>query len=86
MIDLCASYDKFADVLYLSVGRPVRSITHPDENNILWRESLSDHSLVGATIIDYAEDWKGRRDSLAHTLAERFLVPEQQVLDRLPIL
>ncbi|QQX91311.1 hypothetical protein IGS75_01325 [Gluconobacter sphaericus] len=86
MNDLIASYDEFADVLYLSLGSPVKAIAHTDIDNLLWRESVFDHSTVGVTILDYAEDWRERRDNLAYRLAPRLHLSEQQVLEHLPVI
>jgi len=85
MSDLQASYDDLADVLYLSLGKPVKAITHPDEDNLLWRESIVDHATVGVTIIDYAEDWASRRRGLAHLISGRLRLPEDAVMERLPL-
>lgn len=86
MSNLQASYDNLADVLYLSLGEPVKAITHPDEDNLLWRESIADHVTVGVTILDYAEDWASRRQGLAHLISGRLRLPEDAVMESLPLI
>lgn len=47
------SYDKKADVLYLSVGKPKKSISREIEDGILLRVDSKTKQITGLTIIDF---------------------------------
>ena len=47
------SYDKQADVLYLSVGKPRKSITREMEDGILLRFDPKSKEITGLTILDF---------------------------------
>ena len=47
------SYDKQADVLYLSMGNPRKSISHEVEDGIILRFDAKNKELSGLTIIDF---------------------------------
>lgn len=47
------SYDKQADVLYLSVGTPKKSISREVEDGILLRYDPKTKDITGLTILDF---------------------------------
>lgn len=47
------SYDKQADVLYLSVGKPQKSLTREVEDGILLRFDQKTKEITGLTILDF---------------------------------
>jgi uncharacterized protein YuzE len=47
------SYDRKADVLYLSVGKPKKSISREIEDGILLRLDQKTKEITGLTIIDF---------------------------------
>ena len=47
------SYDKQADVLYLSMGNPRKSISHEVEDGIILRFDAKKKHLSGVTIMDF---------------------------------
>lgn len=50
---LSFSYDKKADVLYLSVGKPRKSISREVEDGILLRFDPKSKEVTGLTIMDF---------------------------------
>lgn len=69
--NLQVSYDRHADVLYITVKRAPAD-SREDLPGLLWRYSLKDGDLVGLTIMDYASYWQPRLDELIKQLADRF--------------
>ncbi len=49
------SYDRDADVLYISIGTPRPAYSYEDEHGLLLRKDPGNGELVGATILDYEE-------------------------------
>lgn len=47
------SYDKQADVLYLSVGKPRKSISREVEDGIILRFDPRTKDITGLTILDF---------------------------------
>lgn len=47
------SYDKGADVLYLSVGKPKKSLTREIDDGVLLRFDPKSKEITGLTIIDF---------------------------------
>jgi uncharacterized protein YuzE len=68
------SYDKVADVLYVTTrpGVPARS-DEGEEPGVIWRYEIDSGELIGATILDFAHYWSGERFSdLVDALADKF--------------
>jgi hypothetical protein len=81
---LQVSYDELADVLYLSLGTPVRDdrmVDGPD--GLVWRVT-SVGSTRGATVFDFHDYWLAKDLDLAGILAAGFGVPEIAVREQLP--
>ena len=57
---LSFSYDKDADVLYVSVGRPTSAVGELLENGVMIRRDSKTHRVVGFTIIDFARHFASR--------------------------
>jgi uncharacterized protein YuzE len=49
------SYDRDADVLYVSIGSPRPAYTDEDEQGLLIRRDPKSGEMVGVTILDYEE-------------------------------
>ena len=49
------SYDRDADVLYVSIGSPRPAYTAEDEHGLLIRKDPKSGETVGVTILDYEE-------------------------------
>ena len=64
----CGSYDHFADVLYLSEGRPVASHTEEDDFGLIWRLSIDNKRVVGVTVIDFHSIWLSKLEILSNLL------------------
>jgi uncharacterized protein YuzE len=47
------SYDRDADVLYVSIGSPRPAYTYEEEEGLLLRKDPKSQELVGVTILDY---------------------------------
>ncbi len=55
---LSFSYDKRADVLYISIGKPKKAISREIQDGILIRFDPKTKKIVGLTIIDFAARFK----------------------------
>lgn len=55
---LSFSYDKRADVLYISVGKPKKAISREIQDGILIRFEPKTKRIVGLTIIDFTARFK----------------------------
>ena len=49
------SYDRDADVLYISIGSPRPAHTYEEEEGLLIRKDPKTRETVGVTILDYEE-------------------------------
>jgi uncharacterized protein YuzE len=81
MVELRTTYDKRADVLYVTTNRNGPAFAREDANGIIWRYLSTDDSLVGATIMDFDAYWKAHIGDLAMQLANRFRVPQTRAKD-----
>lgn len=52
------SYDRDADVLYVSIGSPHPAYTDEDEQGLLIRRDPKSGETVGVTILDYEEHFR----------------------------
>jgi uncharacterized protein YuzE len=55
-------YDQEADVLYLSVGPPKPSSIIEDQEGLLIQRDLTTGEVVGATVLDYQQRFRGLPD------------------------
>lgn len=55
-------YDQEADVLYLSVGQPKPSSIIEDQEGLLIQKDLTTGEVVGATVLDYQQRFRGLTD------------------------
>ena len=55
-------YDREADVLYLSVGPPKPSSIIEDQEGLLIQRDLATGEVVGATVLDYQQRFRGLTD------------------------
>ena len=55
------SYDQKADVFYLSVGKPQKSITREIEDGVLLRFDPKKKVVTGLTILDFEARFKSAR-------------------------
>ena len=55
-------YDQEADVLYLSVGSPKPSSIIEDQEVLLIQRDLTTGEVVGATVLDYQQRFRGLPD------------------------
>ena len=56
------SYDRDADVLYVSIGSPRPAYTDEDEQGLLIRKDPKSGETVGVTILDYEEHFRRLAD------------------------
>jgi hypothetical protein len=56
------SYDRDADVLYVSIGTPRPAYTYEDEQGLLLRRDPNSGETVGVTILDYEEHFRQLAD------------------------
>ena len=57
---LSFSYDKAADVLYVSVGRPKAAVGELLENGVIVRRDPKTDQVVGFTIVDFTRHFASR--------------------------
>lgn len=81
---LRSRYDRFADVLYITTPDNAPAKASEDDEGLLWRYSVSDGHLVGATVMDYAGFWKQHRSSLASRVSKMFKVSLTDAKKALP--
>jgi len=85
MTEFRISYDRHADVLYVTTSRNGPAHAKEDDNGIIWRYLDTDDTLIGVTIMDFSEYWKPRISELAKQVSLHFHVPRTQaaaVLER----
>ncbi|UCB57523.1 MAG: DUF2283 domain-containing protein [Candidatus Omnitrophota bacterium] len=58
------SYDKEADVLYLSIGAPKKAISDIEENGVIIRRDPNTNHVLGLTIIDFARNFSTEKAKL----------------------
>jgi hypothetical protein len=66
-------------VLYVSARREAAARAVEDQRGIVWRYA-SDGSLIGATIMDFADIWSDKGEALADEIARHFDIPAPQAL------
>lgn len=49
------NYDKEADVMYLSLGKPVKAVTEEMDTDILVRYHPKTKNLVGVTVMNFSQ-------------------------------
>ena len=54
-IDQLVSYDKDADVLYITEGKPRKAIGEMMEDGIIVRRDFKTKEIIGFTIVDFTE-------------------------------
>lgn len=67
-----ASYDRFADTLYIST--PEAAERAIEDSFGIWRYGAGDH-LVGVTIMDFHEVWQSDADMILHEVSTRLNLP-----------
>lgn len=53
MSNITVNYDSTNDILYISLGAPVPSISEEKEEGVIIRRSLENNKISGVTIMDY---------------------------------
>jgi uncharacterized protein YuzE len=56
------SYDRDADVLYISIGSPRPAVSKEDGEGLLIRRDPDSGEVVGLTVLDYAEHFRALPD------------------------
>lgn len=74
---LNVAYDRRADVLYLTIKSVAAARGVEDHHGIVWRYA-EDGSLVGATIQDFCDMWRGHLAALADEIARHSGVSFEQ--------
>lgn len=59
---LIVSYDRDADVFYLSFGEPKPSVTEELDDNVLVRRDPKTHDVTGITITNLSEYFAKKRE------------------------
>lgn len=78
MDEFRVTYDRLADVLYVSTPRNGPSYAREGSDGIVWRYLETDGSLVGMTIMDFDCYWKRHLPDLAAQVARHFHVPAKK--------
>jgi uncharacterized protein YuzE len=79
-VNVRASYDELADVLYVSIGDPESCTTEDDEKGLLWRYSKRTGKPSGVTILGFHEgDWPSDIERLVAEISERLNVPRSEI-------
>lgn len=69
--DIRLSYDKVADVLYMTFGEPQKGVAEETESGILIRRHPESKQIIGITIIDFEKRFSGNTEkSLPITLED----------------
>ena len=55
------SYDHDADVVYISLGRPLKAISEEVDEDVLARYSPRTGDLVGMTILNFSKRFTGKK-------------------------
>ncbi|MBF0388322.1 MAG: DUF2283 domain-containing protein [Candidatus Omnitrophica bacterium] len=61
MGQLTVSYDKDADVLYITEGKPREAIGEIMDDGIIVRRDANSREIFGFTILDFTEHFAGNR-------------------------
>lgn len=69
------SYDMDADVLYVSLGKPVKAIGRELENGVIERVDPNSKKVVGFTIVGFSK----KRDRSPHKNSSLKIVIRQQI-------
>lgn len=75
------TYDRDQDVLYISARRDAASRGVEDPHGIVWRYDR-DGELIGATVVDFYDQWFSKQSELADELSRKFQItpPQAQVV------
>lgn len=74
-------YDHVADVLYVTLGRPVPAEGEDGPRGTVLRYSLADGSPVGVTVIGFSHNgWERRVDELSRLIAGHLRIDYVPVL------
>jgi hypothetical protein len=83
---IIASYDKVADVAYISVGEPMNRARYEEgERGIVWRLTVEGQKR-GVTLLNFSVNWANRTDELFAILREnlplgRSTAAEEKILE-----
>ncbi len=58
---LIFSYDREADVLYVSIGKPKPGISEETKDGIVLRYDVETNKFIGFTIVDFLASFKGKK-------------------------
>ena len=58
---LSVSYDKDADVLYITEGKPRKAVGEMMDNGVIVRRDPKTKEVVGFTIVDFTETFKSAK-------------------------
>jgi uncharacterized protein YuzE len=86
MASFTVRYDAGGDVLYLSMKPAAPAWTQETEPGVLWRYDAEGGALIGVTVVDFGEVWRGRERALAELIAVKFGVACDEALAALPTL
>ena len=71
------TYDRDSDVLYISTRREAAARGVEDSYGIVWRYDR-EGELIGATVVDFYDNWFNKQSQLADELSRRFHIPTPQ--------
>jgi uncharacterized protein YuzE len=75
---LKATYDRDADVLYLTLRREPAVRGVEDRYGIVWRFD-AEGSVIGVTIVDYRDRWDDKAGELIAKISERLRIPSSEI-------
>lgn len=81
--ELMTDYDSNADVMYVSMGKPVPAVTETDEDGLILRFALNDNRQCGVTVLSYNKAWGSERCQLAQRIADFLMISKDYVLQTL---
>lgn len=76
---LDASYDPEGDVLYVARSSEVATRAVEDGNGVVWRYGKRG-ALIGATVLDFREQWGSHKADLAAHLSAHFDMPAADII------
>jgi uncharacterized protein YuzE len=77
-LEVSVSYDKDADVLYISKASPVAALTEEQDDGLLFRYSIEDDLPCGVTVMSFQNLWGQHRKELADRVSSFLNVPKDQ--------
>lgn len=77
--DVQASYDRDADMLYVSKNGPSHAVSEENEKGLLLRYTMDTDTPCGVTVISFRSSWQLHQDELAQDVSAFLDIPFARV-------